>query len=596
MPDNIKPVQLVLCWHMHQPEYRDLNSGQYQLPWTYLHALKDYTDMAAHLEMEPEARAVVNFAPVLLEQIEDYSAQIEAWLQHGESIRDPLLGALATESMPQTSSQRLWLAQSCLKANRTRMVDPWPVYKGLVDMLTRLQDQNQAIDYVSDQFLSDLLVWYHLSWMGETIRRGDMRIKHLLDKGTHFSFDDRNLLIEVIGENLSRVLERYKILARQGRIELSMTPYGHPIMPLLVDLNSAREAWPEVVLPTRSTAYPDGKTRVIWHLEKGISTFERVFEMRPNGCWPSEGSISGPVLDLLGENGFRWTASGETVLANSLKSSGSDLADRKEWLYQHYGYGKTPIRCFFRDDKISDAIGFTYSTWHGDDAAANFVHELESLAELAEENAAPITVSVILDGENAWEYYPANGYYFLSKLYRVLSSHPKIQMTTFSDILDMASTNRPDGAASQVPAKSSETKRKDRRASPVLKNVVSGSWVYGTFSTWIGDRDKNRGWDMLIEAKQAYDDAISRKGLSSSESDRATHQLAICEGSDWCWWFGDYNPSGSVSDFDRLYRMHLGELYRHLGVQPPEYLERAFTYGGGDPATGGTMRRGQELT
>lgn len=596
MPDNIKPVQLVLCWHMHQPEYRDLNSGQYQLPWTYLHALKDYTDMAAHLEMEPEARAVVNFAPVLLEQIEDYAAQIDGWLQQGEPIRDPLLGSLAAENMPQTSEERLWLAQSCLKANKTRMIEPWPVYKGLVDMLTRLQDQKQAIDYMSDQFLSDLLVWYHLSWMGETIRRGDMRIKHLLDKGTHFSFADRRLLIEVVGENLSRVLERYKILARQGRIELSMTPYGHPIMPLLVDLNSAREAWPEVVLPTASASYPDGKSRVTWHLEKGMSTFERIFEMRPAGCWPSEGSVSGPVLDLLGEQGFRWTASGETVLANSLKSSDTELADRKEWLYQHYGYGRTSIRCFFRDDKISDAIGFTYSTWHGDDAAANFVHELETLAELADENDAPITVSVILDGENAWEYYPANGYYFLSKLYRLLSSHPKIQMTTFSDVLDMPVTGTSNISVAEPENGPTRQNNNESKSSPMLKKLVSGSWVYGTFSTWIGDRDKNRGWDMLIEAKQRYDEVVNRKGLTDSEYALATHQLAICEGSDWCWWFGDYNPSGSVSDFDRLYRMHLVELYRHLGIEPPEYLGHAFTYGGGNPATGGTMRRGQEPT
>ncbi|HKK14845.1 MAG TPA: glycoside hydrolase, partial [Gammaproteobacteria bacterium] len=221
--------------------------------------------------------------------------------------------------------------------------------------------------------------------------------------------------------------------------------------------------------------------------------------------------------------------------------------------------------CFFRDDGLSDLIGFTYSDWHGDDAVANLVHHLENIAEVTTDAVVP----VILDGENAWEYYPDNGYHFLSGLYERLAAHPRLQLTTFSDCL----------AGDPTPGR--------------LDRLVAGSWVYGTFSTWIGDRDKNRGWDMLREAKLAFDAFAGARDVDAGRLDLARHQLAVCEGSDWFWWFGDYNPADTVTDFDRLFRMHLANLYQLLGQEPPEYLSHAFSHGTGRPERGGVMRHGQ---
>lgn len=560
-------LKVVLCWHMHQPEYRD-SQHEFQLPWTYLHAIKDYVDMAAHLEAQPDARAVVNFAPILIEQIEDYVAQVGAWLKDGTPIRDPLLAALAGPVLPQHAEGRMLIAEACLKANQQHMIDPNPVFDNLTATVRWMDRYSHAIDYVSDQFLADLLVWYHLAWLGESVRRTDTRVQRLMEQGTHYTIHDRRVLVELIGELLGSVFERYRKLARQGRVELSMTPYGHPIMPLLLDLHSAREALPEVPLPEGFDEYPGGHERVLWHLRRGSEVFERAFSVRPTGCWPSEGGVSAGTLALLKQAGFQWTASGESVLANSLKKSGSRLDGKKNWLYHPYRFGEDGIQCFFRDDNLSDAIGFKYSNWHGDDAAANFVHTLEEIAD--RQDGAPKVVSVILDGENAWEYYPANGYFFLSRLYQLLSEHPQIEMTTFSDVISDKVKPRP------------------------LSKVVAGSWVYGTFSTWIGDKDKNRGWEMLAEAKETFDRVVESGRLEGSALEAARTQLGICEGSDWCWWFGDYNPATSVNDFDRLYRLHLASLYMLLQESPPEYLGHAFSFGGGEPASGGTMRRGQE--
>ncbi len=560
-------LRVVLCWHMHQPQYKDSLSGEYHLPWTYLHATKDYVDMAAHLEAVPGAKAVVNFAPILLEQIEDYAKQVGAFLAEGAAIGDPLLAALANPVLPEDPAARMVLAEACIKANEQRVIDPNPPYVLLTDMVKWLKSRPEGMAYVRDQFVVDLIVWYHLAWMGETVRRSDMRVKRLLEQERNYSLDDRRQLLEIIGEQLASVIPRYRALVEQGRVELSMTPYAHPIMPLLLDINSAKESDPEVLLPGFK-AYPGGEERVRWHIQRGMETFERYFGCRPQGCWPSEGSLSTATLKVLSDYGIRWTASGETVLVNSLHKSGTkQLATEKQWLHKPYKVDAIDVACFFRDDGLSDAIGFKYSDWHADDAVADFIHHLENIADYCE--ALPgCVVSVILDGENAWEYYPANGYYFLSALYERLAEHPHLALSTYSECL---------------PASRAVT----------LKKLVAGSWVYGTFSTWIGDRDKNRGWEMLADAKLAFDIAVREGRLAGERLERAIAQLAICEGSDWCWWFGDYNPSTSVSDFDQLYRLHLANLYQQMGEKPPEYLAHAFTHGGGSPATGGVMRPGQ---
>ncbi len=560
-------LKVVLCWHMHQPEYRDLSSREYQLPWTYLHAIKDYVDMASHLEANPGARAVVNFAPILLDQIADYAQQVNGFLEGGTPIADPVLGALDRAVLPSDPEQRVSLIRACLRANEKHLIDPFPPFRRLADLATHLLEHPDAAIYLSEQYLADILVWYHLVWVGETVRRQDPRITVLVEKGTGFSLQDRRQLLGVIGELLAGVIGRYKRLAEAGQIELSMTPYAHPIVPLLLDLQSAREAMPDVQLPV-AESYPGGAERAQWHIRRGIERFEQYFDIRPQGCWPSEGSVSVDTLRLLEKEGFQWAASGGSVLSNSLAASASAGETQARCVHRGYRLSKGKLGCFFRDDGLSDLVGFTYSDWHADDAVLDLIRHLENIAESCRENPHSV-VSIILDGENAWEYYPNNGYYFLSALYEKLADHPQLELTTFADYL------------------------RDRPTIVELPNLVAGSWVHGSFSTWIGDPDKNRGWDMLCDAKRTYDSVVDAGELSGARLAAAMEQLAVCEGSDWAWWFGDYNPADSVRDFDRLYRTHLANLYQILGADPPEYLAHAFTHGGGAPQAGGVMRRGQ---
>ncbi len=559
-------LKVVLCWHMHQPDYRGSHHGEFQLPWVYLHGIKDYVDMAAHLEANPDARAVVNFAPILLEQVADYARQIKSWCKHAKLIRDPLLAALAGPGFPADMASRKALIRACLRANEKNLIGRFDFFRQLSDLANRLDQDDEMARYVNDQYMADLLVWYHIAWMGESVHQNEIRVRSLIQKESGFDADDRRRLVEVIGELMSGIIGRYRRLAEEGRVELAVSPYAHPILPLMLDMQSASEAMPDVELP-RLASYPGGEARARWHIRKAIASFTEHFGSPPRGCWPSEGAISEETLKILEEEGFSWTASGQQVLHSSLSASVSDQPLPEQWLHSPYRLNEGRLNCFFRDDGLSDLIGFTYADWHADDAVGNLVQHLETIADANGEDPDRV-VSIIMDGENAWEYYPMNGSYFLTALYERLVQHPRLELTTFSDYL---------------------ARCKSRPAA--LTRVVAGSWVYGTFSTWIGDPDKNRGWEMLGEAKEVYDRVLASGRLNAKQVSKAEKQLATCEGSDWFWWFGDYNPGTTVSDFERLFRQQLKELYKMLGEKSPEYLSQVFAHGSGDPALGGVMKK-----
>jgi len=547
-------LPVVLLWHMHQPQYRDAFTGEYVQPWTTLHALKDYADMAAHLEANPAARAVVNFTPVLLEQLEDLAGEVRSCLEGAAALHDPVLASLV-DAAPIDPAKRLALLRALLRAQRAQMIEPLPVFRELVDIATTLATP-ERIAYASDALIADLAVWYHLAWTGETIRRGDARVAALMAQGRGFGPADRHRLLSVVGDTLAAIVPRYRALAAAGRCELAVSPYSHPILPLLCDFAAARESLPDSPLPQHA-AYPGGRVRADWHMAEAIRVFTRIFGQRPVGCWPSEGAVSRETLEVIERHGFAWVASSAGVLHGSVPEAEPN---------RPYRLRGQKLNCWFRDDGLSDLIGFTYANWHGDDAVAHFVG---ALAQIAQRDAAPgrHAVLVALDGENAWEHYPQNGYHFLKGLYAALAEHPALELTTLGAL-----------GARNVPVAE-------------LSRVRAGSWVHATLATWIGDADKNAGWDLLCEAKIAYDRALAGGRLSPTAIAAAERQLALCESSDWFWWFGDYNPAEAVAQFDQLYRRQLTTLYRLLALEPPATLDRPISLGGGAMEQGGVMRR-----
>ncbi len=551
-------LRVVVGWHMHQPEYRDPATGVSALPWTYLHAIKDYSDMAAHFEADASARGVVNFAPLLLEQIEARAQTIAGFLDHGAPLKEPLLEALVAERYPTDAASRAALIQAGLRSHRERLIARHAPYEALFQIAERLKTEPGFAAYLSDAYIADTLTWLHLAWMGETIRRDSVLVQQLSEQGREFTREQRLALLKLIGEVCAGIIPRYRKLAESGRVELSTTPYGHPIVPLLLDLQSAHEAMPGAPLPDAAAQYPGGEARSRWHFERGLQVFERCFGFRPKGCWPSEGSLSEATLSLLPEFGYEWTASGGNVLHHSAL----DTHPRAAPANAPIRFGEQRIACVFRDDELSDAVGFQYQTWHADDAVDHLLGRLESRAWQSPRGL----LLIYLDGENAWEFYPYNAYWLLSTLYKRIAAHPQLKLCTMSEALA------------------------DEPVFAQLPRITAGSWVYGTFSTWIGSADKNRGWDLLVHAKRAYDRVVAADNLSAQQLADIDRQLAVCEGSDWFWWLGDYNPDRAVSDFESLYRLHLRRLYELLGEPPPPELAAVLSHGQGDPAAGGTMR------
>lgn len=588
MPE--RKLNLILCWHMHQPDYRNQTTGEFTLPWTYLHAIKDYSDMAFHLETHPNARAVFNFVPVLLDQLEDYAGQFAS----GE-MRDPLLALLGMENLNDVSPEQHQLVlDSCFRSDHSKMIEPYPPYKRLHDLYLFLQGRcegEEAFTYLSGQYLSDLLTWYHLVWCGESVRRSHDLIVRLMSKGTHFTFADRRQLFELIGKIIAGLIPRYRTLAQNGQIELSTTPHTHPIVPLLIDFQVARESLHGAALPI-TPRYPGGVRRAGAHIEAALTSHRERFGMVPQGVWPAEGGVSHAAALMFAQNGLRWMASGEQVLVNSLRGldGHGHVPDRGSYLYRPYNlvFEDREIACFFRDDRLSDMIGFEYAKWFGKDAVNHFIHALEEIWRQAPRDESPV-VSVILDGENAWEYYPYNGYYFLSELYEALERHPFIRSTTFGEYLNACAGHTEQQA--ELEFESSTPSHIDCRAAGELDYLVAGSWVYGNFSTWIGALEKNHAWDLLCSAKQSFDLVITGNSLSDEEKSLAFKQLAVCEGSDWFWWFGDYNPQHSVESFDKLYRENLSNLYIALKLPVPQELSHPISHGSGHPESGGAMRR-----
>ena len=542
------PLQVTFIWHMHQPYYRDPLTGRYDLPWTYLHAIKDYYDMAAIVDQSDGGRATFNLVPSLLEQIRDYAAGTAA---------DPFLIHGRLDPTEMTMENRRFILDNFFSANRERMIEPHSRYLELL-YLAGIGSRSSSADRLrnfGDQDILDLQVWFFLAWTGEMARRRWPELQQLIKKGRNFSTDDKRFMFDIQREIIRGIIPLYRKLQGEGKVELSVSPYYHPILPLLCDSGIARTAMPKANLPQTRFRHPeDARSQVVMARDY----FTEVFGFAPAGMWPSEGSISDEALTIIAESGIRWAASDEGVLAATLTDG---LGERKRNLYQPYSFCRngTELSLLFRDHRLSDLIGFTYSRWEPERAAEDFTRRLEKIRKNASGRDALVTI--ILDGENAWEYYPENGYPFLASLYRKIAKKSGLQLTTPSEALQ------------RFP---------DRR---VLDDVHPGSWIDASYGIWIGHPEENRGWELLQQAREA---AVTRspevaallgsRGIPAESSAATTIPGLVCrslfaaEGSDWFWWYGDDHFSPHSDHFDRLFRNNLIHVYRLLGLPVPREL------------------------
>jgi alpha-amylase/alpha-mannosidase (GH57 family) len=540
-------VRVILLWHQHQPFYKDLVTGEYRLPWVRLHALKDYYGMVKLLDEFPGVHQNFNLVPSLMVQIEDYVAG---------TARDPFLSVAAKPARELSLEERRFALQYLFQANPQNVIGRYPRYRELWERFQEHASNPQRAErYFQPQDFTDLQVLSQIAWFDEFCLE-EKEIAALVSKGHSYSLDDQKFVIARERELMGRVLPAHAAAAQKGSIEISATPFYHPILPLVCDTNAGAVSAPGLALPQSRFRHPeDARDQIV----RALDLHEKAFGIRPKGIWPSEGSVSEEVLAIAANVGVEWMATDEGVLGRSTGSFfARDGAGRlpphlAEKLYNIHRYenGATAMHLVFRDHTISDLIGFVYSGMPPADAAGHLINTIKEAAKPVLSAGRDAVVSIILDGENAWEYYPKSGREFLRRFYDGLEHEAGVEAVTIAEAI---------------------ARHKD--FSP-LTSLTPGSWINANFNVWIGAPEDNRAWDYLHHAREFYAQNAAR--AAEAQRKLAFDELLIAEGSDWNWWYGPEHHSANDRDFDELYRKHLSNVYQALGATPPDYLAQPIT-------------------
>jgi alpha-amylase/alpha-mannosidase (GH57 family) len=530
-------IYVCFLWHMHQPFYKDLVTGEYKLPWTRMHALKDYYGMVKVLEDFPDIHQTFNLVPSMLAQIEEYAS--------GEAV-DPFFRIALKPAEELSESDQGFILQYFFQANAAKMIYRYPRYGELYDLwLSSGQNVSRARRIFNASAMRDLQVLSQLAWFDEEYHDRDDFIRALGAKGRAYTNEDQRLLgrkqIEVIGN----VIPVYRDFAASGQIEISTTPFYHPILPLLCDTQIAEVAHPYVPLPPRFR-YPEDAR---FQLESARKYMTEKFGITAAGLWPSEGSVSDEAMQLAAEAGFRWFATDNGVLGRTLNQNPDANTTYRPYEWRHGGHS---LHALFRDHYLSDLIGFVYARMGASEAASHFLDRIRENCSHILASGRDALVPIILDGENAWEYYDLSGRPFLRELYSRIQDDKSMSALTVSEALQ------------RVP-------------SEPIDHIFPGSWINANFDIWIGAEEDNKAWEYLSRARQTYERVTKSPEGSALPDERkrlAYEELLIAEGSDWCWWYGPEHDSANRSEFDRLFRDHLANVYTALGLSPPEELSR----------------------
>ncbi len=509
-------LHLAIIYHMHQPYYKNLLTQVSELPWVRLHGVKDYLDMVQTAEKFPNLKLTFNVVPSLFEQIEDYNQN---------QVKDKFFELSAKPAPQLTNEDKEFILRNFFSINPEKVIAFSPRYYQLHQQYRNHQEFNLA-DYL------DLQVCFNLNWIDPSFRNSIPELKKVVLKERFFSEEDKQTVLAQQLQILQGIIPAYKSAQQDQQVEISVTPYYHPILPLLYNTSIAKEANKKTVLPKEQFNYPlDAKHQI----DSAVEFYRQRFETAPVGMWPSEEAVSEHILPYIIQSGIKWIVTDEAILFKSLKLKKRDT----KLLYQPHLLKRKDgqLNIVFRDRNLSDLIGFVYHQMKEEDAVNNFMHHLENINKAFK--GRDILVTIALDGENAWEFFRNDGHDFLNLFYQRLSSADFVKTTTVSEYLKI---------------KPAENK---------IKRLSAGSWIYGEFGKWIGNPAKVKAWEWLAQARLAL-------AKTKKPSELALKQMYILEGSDWFWWAGE-DPDGS---FDRLYRLHLTNFYQLINKEPPAYLAK----------------------
>ncbi|MEW4488021.1 glycoside hydrolase family 57 protein [Thalassoglobus sp. JC818] len=546
----MKPVSLALFWHQHQPYYPDDVADETLMPWVRLHATKDYLGMAMHIQEVPEFHCTINLVPSLLEQIQRY--------ENGHVDRHLKVSRMNADSLDQEHA--CYLLDNFFMANEQSMIRIYPRYHELFQKRGLGRDSAEiALMRFTKQELRDLQVWNNLTWIHELVFERDADLTAFRTKGRDWTEDEKNWLLDRQRELVAEVIPLHRELSEGGQVEITTTPFYHPILPLLWDKKSAREAMPGCKMPQYTDSYKEDVKR---HLEKAVAYHTKLFGEPPRGLWPSEGSVSQDILASIIDVGIEWIATDEEILGHSTDNfvhrDAHGNVNRPELLYQPWKVSSEgeSLSIIFRDHGLSDLIGFHYQRNDPNWAADDLLAKVKGIAHAVEKHnpEQPAFVPIVLDGENCWEYFPDGGVGFLRSLYRKSVVDPQVNSVRVSEFL-----------AKHPPQKK-------------INRLFAGSWINHDFYIWIGHQEDRDAWD-LVHITRSFLKKAEKSGRFAPEAiQEAWKELMIAEGSDWYWWYGDDHHSGQDDLFDELFRRHLRNVYTLLGEMPPSVMFEPVTH------------------
>lgn len=521
---------------MHQPVYQLTPTGDYLMPWVRLHAVKDYLDMVLILEKFPKIKLNFNLVPVLLDSLIDY----------GENDLHDIHSRLTiTDVEDLTADDKEFIINNFFDANFHSMILPSEEYNRLYQKY-QLNPEND-INMFSNQEYSDLMALFNLAWFDPIYKNIYPELKKLIKKGKNYTTEDRIKIIDIQRDIIRKIIPTYKKFSDEGRIEITTSPYYHPIIPILLDIKSIKKS-SENDLPTNLKMELDAKMQT----EMALDRMENIFGKRPRGIWPSEHCISSKELGLFKELGVDWTISDEGILSNSInfefvRDFRGYLEDPYH-LLKSYKYKDDGVNIIFRDSVIPNLIGFEYPN-HPAESAANDLYDRIKVAQskLLSSPDENHLITIAMDGENCWENYTADGSTFLSTIYSLIENDPSLETVLISDYLD-------------------------KDIQKPLNKISSGSWVNRNFKLWIDEPLKNLAWTYLKQVRDDFSAYVKQNPLNPN-IEAARRELFICEGSDWFWWYGEPNDSGRDNIFDYIFREHLKNIYLFLGLEVPQYLD-----------------------
>jgi alpha-amylase/alpha-mannosidase (GH57 family) len=532
----------MLMWHQHQPFYPSDQQGVVTRPWVRVHATKDYVDMVTAVTEYPDVHVTFNLTPVLLTQIRDFL----------DGARDAYWVTTEIPADQLDDEAKSFLMRRFFDVNE-KVVDRFPRYVELAEMRSQAGGPDAPLDTFDTDDFRDLQVLFNLAWTDPGFLAA-APLNGLVEKGSEFSEEDKATVLAEHERIVGMVFDVHREAWESGQIEVTTTPLAHPILPLLIDNATASIGDPTAVLPERFSEPLDAVAQV----ERGLELAEEVLGKRPMGMWPGEGAVSQLAASTMAQAGVEWIATGESVLAAGLglgeafpRGSG-DVPDRAESLYRPHSVDlqrSEDLPVFFRDLRLSDLIGFEYSGMGGEAAAADFMARLVTIRDALgpAPEGRPWVISVILDGENAWEHYPGDGKEFLDALYRTLATTEWLGTITPSQYLDRYG----------IPE-------------PLDHELFPGSWFQASYATWIGEDEEAKAWDYLTTTREALDEASDQADPDALEE--ATIAMLFAEGSDWFWWYGADQSSGDDGYFDSAYRDWLRRVYEALGLEAPAFV------------------------